>query len=263
MRYFGQVAYNGTRYVGWQQQPNGISIQSLIEDALSKVLRQPTTVVGCGRTDAGVHASCYFLHFDSETPFERRKMLRQLNGILPGDILFKEVFEVNEKAHARYDAIARTYRYYITAYRDPFRSDTAFFFKEMHKVDFSILQEVSSLITQAESFYPFTKSDSDLKHYRCDLMKARWHKISPGVWFFEVEANRFLRGMVRLLTGACLHAATGRISVTDIERALRNQQRLEKAWSVPAHGLYLSAIEYPFLDSIEKGDIFEPFGPVS
>ncbi|TVR78230.1 MAG: tRNA pseudouridine(38-40) synthase TruA [Saprospirales bacterium] len=263
MRYFGKVAYNGTQYVGWQQQPNGRSVQGLIEDALSKVIRQPTAVVGCGRTDAGVHASCYFFHFDCDFPLEKGKALRQFNGILPEDILFLDLFEVDDEAHARFDATGRTYRYYLTAHQDPFRSETAFFYREMHKLDVTILREVSRLILNSESFFPFTKSDTDLKHYRCNLMQAGWHKISSKVLYFEVKANRFLRGMVRLMTGACLNAATGRITVKEIDFALRNQQRLEKAWSVPAHGLYLTDIEYPYLKSIEKSDIFEPFGPIS
>ena len=232
--------------MGWQSQPNGSSVQSTIENALSKVLKTPTPIVGCGRTDAGVHARSYYAHFDHAGTVHEN-LCNRLNGILPSDISIKKIFIVDASAHARYDATERTYHYHIIRYKDPFRVDLAHHHFQFAAIDQSLLQKSEDLLLQYDEFFPFCKTHSGVDHYRCQLTCCKW-QISEDELILKISANRFLRGMVRLIVGMCTNVALKKILLDEVKRALDTQSALEKSLSAPAHGLFLTDIKYPFID---------------
>ncbi len=248
MRFFIELAYKGTNYVGWQIQKNGISVQECIEKGLSKILNQEISIVGCGRTDAGVHASEYFAHFDFENELPENTTNR-LNHILAEDILIKRIFEVDKDAHARFDAVKRSYEYKIILQRDPFQRETAFFFPQENKLDKQLVQDAASLLLNYSAFFPFCKTHSDVKTMNCQMHESRWEiDLEKKEMIFHITANRFLRGMVRMVVGMCLNVGLGKLTIEEVITALEKQERLARPYSVPAEGLFLSAIEYPFLD---------------
>lgn len=249
MRFFIVLAYHGAAYSGWQSQPNAPSVQAALEDCLSVLLRRPTAVVGCGRTDAGVHARYYVAHFDAEAELPER-FLSSVNGLLPPDIAVMRVGRVADEAHARYDAVERDYHYEIDFVKNPFGADRAWFFPQHTRLDFDALHEAARLLTDYEAFAPFCKTDSGADHYRCKLFEARWtlrdaSDPTPGMQFY-ISANRFLRGMVRLIVGACIETALGKMRPDDIRRALETQSPLPRNLSVPPQGLALTSVRYPF-----------------
>lgn len=245
MRYFLKLAYRGTPFVGWQRQPNGLSVQECIEDGLSKVLRTPISLVGCGRTDTGVHASQYFAHFDWIGPgFDRELLTERLNRLLPPEIAIQAIFPVQSDLHARYGATKRTYEYYVNGDKDPFRLDLQYYFYNFHKLNRSSMQEMASLLAHYDSFYPFCKSHSGVEHYRCQIFEAAWQEVD-GVLIFRISANRFLRGMVRLIVGMSLQVGQNKVTLKEVKQALDLQSNLSKSLSAPAHGLYLSEVKYP------------------
>ena len=262
MRYFGRIAYNGTQYVGWQYQPNGKSIQQQLEEVLSVILRESVSVMGCGRTDAGVHASEFYFHFDCNEILNKALLLNKLNGLLPGDIVFTDIIPVAHSAHARFDAEWRTYRYYVSGCKDPFRANAVFYHTLMFKTQFESVCRTAEVISGYWEFFPFCKSNSQTPHYLCNIKSIKWSAISDQHWVFEVTANRFLRGMIRLMVGSCLMVGMGKTDLEDIVDSLENQSELTRPWSVPGHGLYLCGVEYPYIESVENGHFFEPFGPV-
>ena len=244
MRYFLTLAYHGTAYSGWQRQPNAPSVQETLERALSTILRETIEVTGCGRTDTGVHARYYIAHFDAANDIPPT-FLQGLNSLLPSDIAVYDCSPVADTAHARFDATERAYAYYITTRKNPFSKNLAWFYPQTARLDLSKMNAVANLLLQHESFFPFCKTNSGVDHYRCQLTTAYWEEI-PDQHFlvFHIAANRFLRGMVRLIVGACIQAGNGQILVSDIQRALETQSPLPKSLSVPAEGLYLTRIKY-------------------
>lgn len=245
MRYFLTLSYCGTRYAGWQVQPNAPSVQATLEAAMSTLLREKIEVTGCGRTDAGVHARFYVAHFDAETALPA-SFLNRLNSLLPNDIAVQAVRAVSPDAHARFDAFERSYAYYVSLSKDPFATETAWFYPMHERLDFAKMQEVAALLPRYSAFFPFCKSDSGLDHYACAMKTAFWEQ-RPEVqqWVFHITANRFLRGMVRLIVGACVQAGRGQLQVEDVKKALDKQQALPKSLSVPPHGLFLTDVKYP------------------
>lgn len=249
MRYFAELAYNGTSYVGWQAQPGQTSVQGTIESALSTILNTPTEVVGCGRTDAGVHARQYFLHFDFPGDFPRG-FDRRINKFLPPDIAIYRFIEVGANAHARFDATHRAYEYHIDFRKNPFGKDTRFFFPFANQLDQERLQQAAQLLLDYHEFYPFCKSNTDAKTMRCNLRRSEWIvDQEQNRMVFHIAADRFLRGMVRLIVGMCINVALGKLDLQAVREALDNQTRLVKSLSVPPDGLYLTDIRYPFLDT--------------
>ncbi len=246
MRYFITLSYLGTRYSGWQAQPNAPSVQSTLESALTTVLRQQVEVTGCGRTDAGVHARDYVAHFDAAGKLPAT-LLNSLNNLLPEDIAIWGVRLLHPEAHARYDAFERSYEYHINFRKDPFSAKTAWFFPQMSRLDIEKMKQAAKLFPLYNAFYPFCKTHSGTDHYDCELKSARW-EIIPAEHraVFHVTANRFLRGMVRLMVGACIHAGTGKLQIADIREALDTQSPLKKNLSVPPQGLCLTAVKYPY-----------------
>lgn len=244
MRYFASISYQGTNYNGWQIQPSAPSVQQTIEERLSTLLSQKMKITGCGRTDTGVHAKGYVLHFDSEVPFEE-VLLYRLNKMLPGDIVFHSIQEVEETAHARFDANYRAYKYHIGATKNPFNTDLVYHFPSFNKLDKAKMQAAAKLLLEYKSFTPFCKTHSDAKTMNCDLHKAEWDFEKEGEMVFEIAANRFLRGMVRLIVGMCLNVGLGKLKIETVREAMENQTLLTKSLSAPPHGLFLTDIRYP------------------
>lgn len=246
MRYFLALAYRGTRYAGWQRQPNAASVQETLESALTTIHRQPVEVVGCGRTDAGVHARYYVAHADFQSPLPNTFEIG-LNSLLPDDIAVLGVEAVHPDAHARYDAVERSYEYRITLRKDPFAVETAWFYPQGKRMRLEALHEVAALLPQYDAFFPFCKTDSGVDHYRCHITAAAWeHQPEHARLVFRISANRFLRGMVRLIVGASIQAGQGRLQLGDIRHALEAQRALPKSLSAPPHGLSLTGVRYPY-----------------
>lgn len=246
MRYFAHLAYCGTRYAGWQRQPepHALSVQEVIESAMSTILGGGIEVTGCGRTDAGVHAREYVLHFDFEGEFPQG-FLTRLNKFLPPDIAFRNIYPVHPEAHARFDATERSYEYLLDLSKNPFAPGLAWFFPFRDRLDFDKVQEAAQLLLPYEEFYPFCKSNTDVHTMRCDLRRCEWEQDEArDRLVFHITANRFLRGMVRLIVGMCLNVGMGQVSLEEVKKAMDTQTRLAKSWSVPGEGLYLGGILY-------------------
>ncbi|GLR19738.1 tRNA pseudouridine(38-40) synthase TruA [Portibacter lacus] len=242
-RYFVWIQYNGTRFSGWQSQPNAPTIQDLIESKLSMVQREEIRVVGCGRTDAGVHASDYVFHFDGLIE-DVDHLIFKLNRMLGKDVAVIKIREVLPTAHARFDAIKRSYGYHISQVKNPFKTEVSYHNLYVFQKDLEILNRVAAEFLKHDDFFPYCKSNSDVNNTKCHIYRSEW-EIHNGELIFHVEANRFLRGMVRLLVGSCLNVANGKLSIDEIKDAFNNQRRLSKDLSVPAHGLFLNKITYP------------------
>lgn len=246
-RYFIQLAYNGAAFSGWQRQPHSPSVQETIEAKLSLVLRHPITLTGCGRTDTGVHADEYYAHFDYAGQFPTG-LLNRLNRLLPTGIVLQTLWQTPSEAHARFDATDRAYRYEISFLKDPFQPETVTVFPFHDRVDKKLLQATADLIKSYDAFFPFCKTNSDAKTMNCKLTRAEWVFHSEG-WTFHINANRFLRGMVRLIVGCCLEVGQGKMPLSAVKTALDKQQALPRSWSAPAAGLFLTQITYPNQDT--------------
>jgi len=241
-RYALELAYNGTDYAGWQRQPNALTVEESVDTALSTILGESLKIVGCGRTDAGVHASYYVAHFDFTGDFPPA-FLRRFNRFVADDVALLGLQRVPADFHARFHATSRSYTYRISLRKDPFRQDTVASLPQMAGIDRDAMQEAAGLLLDFTEFAPFCKTKSDAFTMKCDLSVAHWI-FTDEEWTFHITANRFLRGMVRLIVGMCLLVGEGKMSLGEVRRALKNQVRLPKPWSAPATGLYLSEIEY-------------------
>lgn len=249
MRYFIDLSYQGTQYVGWQQQPNGLSVQEVLENRLGVLLRQPVAVVGSGRTDAGVHASQQIVHFDSPEPLQNTVFLRKLNALLPADIAAKALYAVAPEAHARYDATLRSYRYFISPVKNPYWVQKACF--DSRSCDWEKMNQAARILLEYEDFEAFSKVHTEVKHFRCQMQAAFWEQghcpwqQSP-LQVFHISANRFLRGMVRAIVGTLLQVGTGRLSLEDFRQVIEQKDRSLAGAAAPPQGLYLSEVHYPY-----------------
>lgn len=244
MRYFIELAYNGTRFHGWQRQPEDASVQETLEEAFSLILRDQVEITGCGRTDTGVHASQYFAHFDFGGEFPPN-FPRRINKFLGPDIALHAIEAVAPEAHARFDATYRAYRYDISARKDPFRQETALYYPWAEQLDRSAMQAAAGLLLEYEEFAPFCKTGSDAKTKRCQLFRSEW-EFHPQAMSYHIAANRFLRGMVRLIVGMCLSVGEGKLSLEEVRTALDQQTPLPKSVSINPEGLFLCEVRYPF-----------------
>lgn len=242
MRYFIELSYNGKAYHGWQNQPNAISVQEVVEDALSKLLQSKIDIVGAGRTDAGVHAQQLFAHFDFEDTFDFETLIFKLNSFLPKDICVQNLIKVKSDAHARFDAVSRTYNYIISTKKDVFNSEGAYYLK--HDLDVDKMNEASKILLDYKNFKCFSRSNSDVKTYHCDVMFAKW-KPHNNQLVFTIKADRFLRNMVRAIVGTMIDVGLGKTTIREFHNIIKSEDRTKAGASVPAHGLYLSIIEYP------------------
>ena len=242
-RYFVRISYLGENFYGWQKErEEDPTIEGSIQDALETILRFPCPIIGCGRTDAGVHAKNYIFHFDSEAEVDLI-IKKNLNGILDDRIVVHDIREVQPDSHARFSAISRQYEYRLLAERNPFLRSTTFVLNEFNKLDLSLLHKSAEIIKNYEDFTTFCKSDTDVATKLCQIHESQWLE-KEGELIYRIQANRFLRGMVRLIVGMCLSVALGKIELDEVEQALKSKQILSKNWSVPAHGLMLKNIEY-------------------
>ena len=236
-------SYDGTRYHGWQIQPNGVSVQEKLQEALSTLLREPIVVTGAGRTDAGVHARMMVAHFEWEgAVIDGQQLAYKLNRLLPYDIAVSKVEPVSEEMHARFSAKSRMYRYYIHTVKDPFQR--AYSCEIHYPLDFAKMNEAAKILTTYEDFGAFCKSGADVKTTFCDVTKAEWVQTSPTSWYFEIRANRFLRNMVRAVVGTLIEVGRGRLSIDDFKKVIEGKQRSDAGESMPGNALFLEDIVY-------------------
>jgi len=242
-RYFASLKYKGSAYHGWQRQPNAISVQQVIEEAFSLLMKQPISVTGAGRTDTGVHADYFVLHFDvQETLSKLRQWVYRFNHILPGDIRVIHIIPVNEDAHARFDAISRTYKYIISREKDPFVKELVYPFS--FPLDIEAMNYAASRLFAYHDFTSFSKLHTDVKTNNCKILRSLWSE-EKNQMVFTISADRFLRNMVRAIVGTMLDVGRKKISITEFEQLIKKRNRSEAGFSVPSSGLYLTGIEYP------------------
>ncbi|WP_455639522.1 tRNA pseudouridine(38-40) synthase TruA [Parabacteroides sp.] len=243
-RYFIYLGYNGKSFNGWQVQPNGLTVQQCIEEALATLLRRPVPIVGAGRTDAGVHARLMVAHFDWEEGITDLPFLAEkLNRLLPKDIAVYRIVPVKPDAHARFDATSRTYKYYITTRKDPFNYDLVY--KMSGKLDFEAMNEACKVLFDFIDFTSFSKLHTDVKTNNCRIYQAGWKQEEDGVWVFTVQADRFLRNMVRAIVGTLLEVGRGKLTVDGFRQVIEAKDRCKAGISVPGHALYLVDVTYP------------------
>lgn len=241
-RYFIYSAYDGTNYCGWQVQPNGISIQSRLEDALGTLLREKTAVTGAGRTDSGVHAKLMTAHFDAIINDPDETFTEKLNRILPEDISILKLRKVKEDSHARFDAVSRTYKYYITNKKDPFNKN--YVWRIRHALDTDKMNEAAATLFDYTDFTSFSKLHTDVKTNNCKIMRAEWQK-KDDIYIFTIQADRFLRNMVRAIVGTLYEIGRHKIRIDQFREIIEQKDRRKAGTSVPAHGLFLTNVEYP------------------
>ncbi|GHT64013.1 tRNA pseudouridine synthase A [Bacteroidia bacterium] len=242
-RYFIYLSYNGANYCGWQNQPNGVSVQQKIEESLGIFLRKPVPVTGAGRTDAGVHARMMAAHFDWEDDdFEPEILTDKLNRILPPDIAIQKIVRVSPEAHARFDAISRTYRYSISFQKDPF--DYSFHYRLNRPLNFDLMNEAASILFEYTDFTSFSKLHTDVKTNLCRIMQAEWTP-EDDTSVFTITADRFLRNMVRAIVGTLLDVGREKLSIAGFREIIEAKDRSKAGSSVPGNALFLVNIEYP------------------
>ena len=240
-RYFMYLAYNGANYCGWQIQPNGLSIQEVLEKSLATLLRVPTPIVGAGRTDAGVHARQMMAHFEADVQ-DIALLTNKLNRILPNDIVIYKIVRVKEDAHARFDATSRLYRYYLTTQKDPFMYP--YKYKVHGNIDVEMMNKCSQVLFEYIDFTSFSKLHTDVKTNDCKITRAQW-KQEGHDYIFTIQANRFLRNMVRAIVGTLLEAGRGKLDEAGMRRIIEAKDRNIAGFSVPGNALFLEEIDYP------------------
>ncbi len=241
-RYFLEVAYKGTQYSGFQKQDNAITVQSEIEKALLVLYKKSIELTTSSRTDAGVHALQNFFHFDADIVIDNRQTLYQLNSILPDDIVIKNIVEVNGDAHCRFDALSRSYEYHIYQKKNPFLRDRAFYYPYSLNID--ALNEAAKQLFVFTDFTSFSKRNTQVKTFLCEIKKAEWKQVNDE-FIFYITANRFLRGMVRGLTGTMLKVGRTTISLDDFKNIIEAKDCRKADFSAPPQGLFLTDILYP------------------
>jgi tRNA pseudouridine38-40 synthase len=243
-RFFITLAYNGKNYVGWQIQPNGESVQEVVQNALSIILRGEIVLVGAGRTDAGVHARKMVAHFDwNGIAFDPNDLVFKLNGFLPRDIAVYAIREVDARAHARFSASSRTYKYFITLRKDPFLFDLKY--RIFYTPDIEKMNCCAQILKEYADFTSFSKLHTDVKTNFCNITDAYWERVGEYDLVFTITADRFLRNMVRAIVGTLLEVGRGRLDENDFRRIIEAKDRRSAGTSAPGYGLYLHDIVYP------------------
>jgi tRNA pseudouridine38-40 synthase len=276
-RYFLQLSYNGKNYHGWQVQKNAHSVQAELNTALNTFMQRDVETLGCGRTDTGVHAEIFFAHFDAEEEIaELESFVHHINCLLPKDIAVQKIIPVHEKAHARYDATSRTYRYFIHHHKNPFLDEWSFRFP--YELDMERMNNAANILFDYTDFSCFSKSRTQVKTNICKIISAKWRSVAPSLTpivkgahpahtptlkgnsahtpplkgdhneqiVFEISADRFLRNMVRAIVGTMLDIGEKKIDVNDFRKIIEGKSRQHAGVSVPAHALYLTNVTYPF-----------------
>lgn len=240
MRYFVELSYDGSAFHGWQIQPNAFTVQEEVQSKMKLILQTEIPVVGCGRTDTGVHASQFYLHFDSEGKLEQ-DFVYAMNQVLAPEIAFYNLWECPERTHARFDALSRSYRYRIHQAKDPFLRTTSYYFRP--ELDVSRMNEACEIIKDHTHFNAFCKSNTDNKTDICRIDHCAW-KQNDHILEFEVRADRFLRNMVRAMVGTLIQVGQNRFSFEEFRDILQSGERSNAGESVPAHALFLEKVEY-------------------
>ena len=251
-RYFITLSYDGTAYHGWQIQPNGISVQEVLEYSLSTILRETIAVTGAGRTDAGVHARMMVAHFDTEKAFDCEQLVYKVNRLLPRDVSVIKIEAVNSDLHARFSATSRSYHYYVHTGKQPFSRQYSCALH--YGLDFDKMNEAAAYLIGEKDFKCFCKTGADVKTTICDLTEARWIPIHDEFalttgdevtnWCFVITANRFLRNMVRAVVGTLVEVGRGRLSFDDFKRIVDEGTRSDAGESMPGNALFLWDIKY-------------------
>jgi pseudouridylate synthase I len=242
-RYFIYLGYNGKPFCGWQVQPNGSTVQQCIEDALATLFRQPVSVVGAGRTDAGVHARSMVAHADiPKSVADPAFLVEKLNRLLPKEIAIYRIIPVTPDAHARFDAISRTYHYYITTEKNPFNFE--FSYKLHGTIDYAAMNEACKVLFDYTDFTSFSKLHTDVKTNNCRIMHARWTQ-EKEMWRFTIQADRFLRNMVRAIVGTLLEVGRGKMTINEFRNVIEAKDRNKAGTSVPGQALFLAEVSYP------------------
>lgn len=254
-RYFMYLGYNGKPFCGWQRQPNGLSVQQCLEEALATLFRRPVPVVGAGRTDAGVHARLMVAHFDVADPITDPVFLTEkLNRLLPKDIAVYRIVPVRPDAHARFDAISRMYTYYVGTHKNPFNYEWVY--KVPGKLDFARMNEACAVLFEYIDFTSFSKLHTDVKTNNCRIQEAGWQE-EGDLWVFTIRADRFLRNMVRAIVGTLFEVGRGKLSIEGFRGVIEAKDRGRAGTSAPGHALYLTDVVYPeeiFKEEIDKGE---------
>lgn len=244
-RFFFQCAYDGTDYSGWQKQPKVQTIQGIIEEKLSMLYgNKAIDIVGCGRTDAGVHAKQAYFHVDLEPLFSSEQLQYKLNNMLPLAIAINQVIEVDAEAHARFDATKRTYHYFIHQKKLPFHQKDSWFYPRALSIE--KMNTAAAFLLGRQDFTSFSKLHTDVNNNFCEIYHAEWKVVGEQIRF-EISANRFLRNMVRAIVGTLLEVGKGTISPEDVNQIIAAEDRGEAGSSVPAKGLFLESLEYPYI----------------
>lgn len=241
-RYFIYLSYDGTDYHGWQIQPNGISVQEELEHALTVLLREPVSITGAGRTDAGVHARMMVAHFDTAQDIDEVQLTYKLNKFLRQSIAVYRITPVTDDMHARFSATSRTYRYFIHTRKDPFH--TRYSCLLTYPLDFPLMNEAAKILTEYTDFGAFCKSHTDVKTTLCDVTHAEWVQIDDHRWYFEITANRFLRNMVRAVVGTLIEVGRHRLTLEAFRKVIESRQRTSAGESMPGNALFLEDIQY-------------------
>ena len=246
MRFFITLSYCGANYHGWQIQPHDDSVQQTVENALALLLRHPVSVTGAGRTDTAVNAMMMVAHFDTQADIATRldDICHRLNGILPRDIAIHDIRPVHDTAHARFDATARTYKYFLHTVKSPFLHSSSYFCP--HTLDFPLMNQAAAALLSHRDFTSFSKLHTDVKTNICVVTHAAWTQIDPTRWVFTITADRFLRNMVRAIVGTLLDVGRHKITLQQFEQIILQKDRCRAGTSMPGHALYLWDITYPY-----------------
>jgi tRNA pseudouridine38-40 synthase len=238
-RYFIELSYRGTRFSGFQAQENAATVQSEVEKAFEILQRKSVVMTGSSRTDAGVHALQNYFHFDAEQELNPQ-FVYKMNAILPDDIALRQIYRMPVTAHCRFDAVSRQYVYHIHRFKDPFLRATSLFYP--YKLDIGLMHEAAGLVLEQKNFFAFAKTNTQVKSFNCNILQSSWEEEGEQLTF-RIEANRFLRGMVRLLTASLLKVGRHKLSMEEFRELLKGERKC--GFSVPAHGLFLQEVKYP------------------
>lgn len=243
-RYFLELSYHGGAYHGWQVQENALSVQQVLNEALETLLRHPVETIGCGRTDTGVHATQHFAHLDTDVALNER-FLHSLNALLPWDIVVKRFIPVSADAHARFDATLRSYEYHIHFRKDPFRSNLSWYMRDKPAIE--LMNQSAEMLKEYTDFSCFSKSNTQTFTNNCKITRALWQETEHGL-VFHISADRFLRNMVRAIVGTLVDIGNGNMPPEAIRQIIESKNRSNAGASVPACGLYLTEVQYPYLN---------------
>lgn len=243
MRYFMQLSYRGAPFHGWQSQPGEVTVQSVLEDALSMILRRPMKITGAGRTDAGVNARMMVAHFDAEPSLsDPDGLVRKLNAVVGKDIAVQKIWEVAPDSHARFDAVSRTYHYYAVTEKTPFFYPLSW--KAPAALDFDAMNRAAEILLETSDFTSFSKLHTDVKTNICRVSYARWERLGDHEWVFVITADRFLRNMVRAVVGTLVEVGRGKMSIERFREVIDRRDRCAAGTSMPGEALFLWEVKY-------------------